>query len=118
MIVQSVDFTAAFNAANSVSYDISQYDFVIAQFVTLTGSTAFRATSDDTGSSTLFGAGDASTATNFYTVQGVNLETGSGATSLASGSGAFRFERVGKFLNFNKTSVTATKVILHLMKIA
>lgn len=118
MIVQSVDFTAAFNASNSVSYDISQYDFVIAQFVTLTGATNFQATSDDTGSSTLFGAGDASTATNFYPAQGLNLATGVGSTSLVSGSGAFRFEKVGKFLNFSKTGVTATKVILYLMKVA
>jgi hypothetical protein len=118
MTVQSVDFTSAFNASNNATFDVSQYDFVVVRLNTVTSTVNFQASVDDTGNSTLFGAGSAETATDFYSVQGVNLATGAGATSLASGSATFRFERVGKFLNFNKTGVTATKVILHLMKIA
>lgn len=116
MSVQIVfDLTADFNADSLVQIDTGGYDYSVVQLVSPTGSVSFKHT-NDSGDVQSVSDGNATSATNFVAVQGVNLADGSGVTSLAA-SGLVRFQSYGRYLQLSGTSVTATKVLVRLYKI-
>lgn len=112
---QYLDWTAQFNADSGINIEIGSWDYVIVQLVSPSGAVTFNSTNDD-GGATGTGYGSSNSATNWVTVQGTNLNSGSAITSIAT-SGLIRFGYVGQFLQLTGSSVTATKVIVRYFKI-
>ena len=112
---QYLDWTAEFNANSGINIEIGSWDYVIVQLVSPSGAVTFNSTNDDGGANGT-GYGSAATATNWVAVQGTNLNTGTGVTSL-NVSGMVRFGYIGQFLQLTGTAVTATKVIVRYFKI-
>jgi hypothetical protein len=116
MISTYIDVTADFNTNNGKVIDISGWDWVVAQFVTPSGTISITA-SNDSGDVTGAIDGNPATATNFNTVQATKLADGTSVTSVAA-SGLYRVGVVGRFLKFGGASAAATKVIVQLAKIS
>jgi len=84
MAVQQVlDITADLNDNTICQLDIGGWDFAVVQLATVVGTWSFF-TTIDSGDITGVSDGSATSATNFIAVQGTNLATGSGVTSLAT----------------------------------
>lgn len=116
MSVQIVlDVTDDFNADSDVKLDTGGFDYAIVQLVSPSGTVSFKH-SNDAGAIQGVSDGSAVSATNFVTLQGTNLASGSGVTSLAA-SGLVRFSYCGQFLQLSGESVTADKVLVRLYKI-
>lgn len=120
MISQIMDCTAAFNADGKIQVDIGGWDFVIAHIIGNSGTVTFKA-SNDAGAVTGTTDGNASTAENFTAIQGTNLATGSGATSIvatvAPGT-LFKFNGVGRFLQLETVGGTVGELYLYCGKVA
>ena len=112
---QYLDWTKEFNDNSGISIEIGSWDYVIVQLVSPSGAVTFNSTNDDGGVEGS-GYGSGNTATNWVTVQGTNLNSGTAITSIAA-SGLIRFGYVGQFLQLTGSSVTATKVIVRYFKI-
>lgn len=114
-VSQILDVTADFNSTNDVKLDIGGWDYAIVQVVNPSGTVDFKTSND---ANAIEGASDGSgvSAINFTAVNGVNLATGSGVTSLAA-SGLVRFGYIGKFLQISGSTVTADKILVRLFKI-
>lgn len=108
-ITNTYDYTNKFNADSGVVIDMGGWDNVTIQLVSPSGAVSFN-TSNDAGAITGVSDGGSASAANFTAIQGTNLATGSGVTSL-NATGSIRFNNVGKFLQLTGSSVTATKVI-------
>jgi hypothetical protein len=116
MSVQIVlDLTADFNADSLVQIDTGGFDYSVVQLVSPSGSVSFKHT-NDSGDVQSVSDGNATAATNFVTLQGVNLADGSTVTSLAT-SGLVRFQSYGRYLQLSGSGVSATKVLVRLYKI-
>ena len=116
MSVQIVlDVTADFNADSSVKLDTGGFDYTIVQVVNPSGTVSFTHT-NDSGDIEGVSDGSAVSSTNYVALQGTNLATGTGVTSLAA-SGLVRFQYYGRYLQFSGTSVTADKILVRLYKI-
>lgn len=116
MAVQIVlDVTADFNADSSVKLDTGGFDYSIVQLVSPSGTVNFTHT-NDSGDVEGVSDGSAVSSANYITLQGTNLATGTGVTSLAA-SGLVRFEHYGRYLQLAGSSVTASKVLVRLFKI-
>jgi hypothetical protein len=116
MSVQIVlDITDDFNVDSEAQLDTGGFDYAIVQLVNPSGTVNFKH-SNDAGAIQGVSDGSAVSATNFIALQGTNLATGTGVTSLAA-SGLVRFSYYGQFLQLSGTSVTATKVLVRLYKI-
>ncbi len=115
MITITQDFTDKFNANSAVNLDISGWDYVVVQFVTPTGTVTFNSTNDG-GAVTGSADPNPESATNWVAVQGKNLNTGSGATTVAASS-IFQFSYIGRFLQLTGTAITVTKLIISFNKI-
>ena len=116
MSVQIVlDLTEDFNANSNVKIDTGGFDYAVVQIVSPSNSVIFKH-SNDSGAIQSVSDGNATSATNFVEVQGVNLADGSGVTSLAV-SGLVRFQSYGRYLQLSGTAATATKVLVRLYKI-
>lgn len=110
-----IDCTSDFNADGRTQLDIGSFDYADVQLVSPTGTVNFENTND---ANAITGVSDGSSvsATNWVSVQGTNLATGTGVTSLAA-SGIVRFQSVATFLRLLGAGVTATKVLVRLYKI-
>jgi hypothetical protein len=108
-ITNTYDYTTQFNANSGVVIDMGGWDNVTVQLVSPSGAVSFN-TTNDAGAITGISDGGAASATNYTAIQGINLATGSGVTSL-NATGSVRFNNVGKYLQLTGSSVTATKVI-------
>jgi hypothetical protein len=115
MITTTFDVTADFNANSAVNLDVSGWDYIIAQFVSPTGTVTFNTTNDG-GEITGAVQGNARSAKNWNLCFGTNVATGVGASTIAASS-MFRFSYVGRFIQFTGTAITATAVIITLSKI-
>lgn len=114
MLAYYQDVTEKFNAGNGFTFDMSNYDYAVLQFVLPTGTINIQATIDG-GASTA--PQDAQTATNFQSVQATNLASGASVTSVAA-AGLYRVGVVGRYVRFGGASAAATKVLLMLAKIS
>lgn len=110
------DVTAEFNANNGFVADASNWDYLIWQFVSPTGTVSVTAT-NDAGSVTGSFDGNSLTATNFSTVSATVLNGGTLATSVAA-TGLYRTSYVGQFVKFGGASAAATKVFIQYHKIS
>lgn len=110
------DFTNEFNAGSGIVIDVSGSDYVVVQFVTPSGALTFNSTLDG-GAVQGVSDGSAATATNFVAVQGINLTTGTGASTIAA-SAIFRFPVIGKYLQITGSAVTAVKVLVQFFRIS
>lgn len=114
-VSQFKDITLEFNAASAAVMDIQGWDWVVVQFVAPSGAVNFTHTNDG-GEVTGSADGNARSAANFVAVQGTDLSTGTAATTTSTGS-LYKFPVIGRFLKLAGSSVTATKILVHLSKI-
>ena len=110
------DVTAEFNANNGYVADASNWDYLIWQFVSPTGTVNITATNDASSVTGSFD-GNSLTANNFIAVSATVVNGGTLATSVAA-SGIFRTSYVGQFVKFGGASAAATKVIIQFHKIS
>lgn len=117
MAVQVVlDITTDLNDNSIWQGDVGGFDYAIVQLVTPTGTFTFNST-NDSGAITKVSDGSAVSAANWIAVQGTNLNTGSGVTTLAT-SGLVRFGYVGRFLQISGAAAAqVTKAFVRLYKI-
>ena len=114
-VQQVIDITADFNSGSLAIIDIGGWDFAVAQFVGTTGTINFLS-SNDSGDITGVSDGSAASAVNFVSIQGTNLTTGSGATSTNAAT-LFKFSGVGRYLEFQGSGSSVTKLLVRLYKI-
>jgi hypothetical protein len=108
-----IDVTSDFNVAGLKNIDVSGWDWVTVQLVGPAAAVTFNGSNDD-GSVTGALQGGPLQATNFTAIQGINLNTGVGATTGAV-AGLWRFPVISRFLQLSGT--TATKILVYLSKI-
>jgi len=116
MISKLIDVTTQFNSNNgNVQLDIGGWDYVVAQFVSPTGTVTFKATND--GDAELgVGDGDAKSAINWNVIQGVNLANTTAAVN-TNATSMFKFNVVGKFIQFESAGQTVGKLLINYSKI-
>jgi len=102
--------------SNSIVLDVSNYDYVVAQFVAPTG-TINITTTNDSGDVQGETDGDASTATNFITTYATKLSTNTAVTAVDA-AGLYKINVAGRYIRFSGASAAATKVIVMLAKIS
>lgn len=110
-----IDYTAQFNVDKKIQLDVSGWDYVLAQFVTPSGTVTFKTTLDG-GAVEGVGQGDAKSATNWLNAQGLNTATNTSAVSTTT-STIFKFNVVGKFLQFESVGQTVAKLLVYYSKI-
>lgn len=109
------DYTLQFNATGVLPLDVSGWDRVVVQIVGTPSATITFQTTNDAGAIQGQTDGNASTATNWLTVQGTDLTSGSSITTAAAAL-IVRFTYIGRFLRLNSTSGTVTKLLVMLNK--
>lgn len=121
MVSIARDFTSEFNSTlfasggSTLNLDTSAFDYVIVQIIGINGAVTFNATMDD--GSTLSSQGNNTTATNWFSIQGTNMNNGATVNN-TSASGLYKFTVPGKFLQLTGTAVTITKLIIYFAKIS
>jgi hypothetical protein len=116
MLAQYLDLTAELAANNEVVIDATNYDYVVAQFVTPTGTIPISSTNDGTYAGV--GATYDTNATNFATIQALALATGTAVTTVAS-AGLYKVNVAGRFIKFGDGSTAAAaKCLVMLAKIS
>ena len=113
-VQQVIDITADLNDNTICQLDIGGWDFAVVQLATVVGTWSFF-TTIDSGDITGVSDGSATSATNFIAVQGTNLATGSGVTSLAT-AGLVKFSGIGRFLKISG-GTSVSKGLVRLYKI-
>lgn len=116
MAVQSViDITADLNSDGRSQLDVGGFDYAEIQLVSPNTTASFEGTSD-AGDIQGVSDGNATSATNWTSLQGTNLATGTGVTSLAT-SGTVKFTAMPRFIRVIGGGLTATKALVRLFKI-
>lgn len=110
-----LDVTTDLNADGRVVIDCGGWDYADVQLVSPTTTVNFENT-NDSGAVTGVSDGSAASATNFVSVQGTNLATGTGVTSL-NASGVVKFNGIARYLRLIGAGVTVTKALVRLYKI-
>lgn len=122
MLAQYLDVSENFvsGATGIATIELSNYDYCVVQFVTLSGAVASFTTTLDSGAIQNVTDGNALNSSNYLDVYGVDLTSATNALakSLASGNGLFRFPVVGRYLRIGGTGCLATKVLVMLTKIS
>jgi len=122
MLAQYLDVSSNFvsGGTGTAIVELSNYDYCVVQFVTLSGATASFKTTLDSGAVEGSTDGNALTANNYLDVYGVDITSSTNALvkSLASGNGIIRFPVVGRYLKIGGTNCLATKVLVMLTKIS
>jgi|ERR1700677_412471 len=121
MIAKHVDFTNQFNLGigtntGLLQIDTSGFDFVIVHFVNLAGAITFSG-SNDGGGITGEAQDNATSATNWVSVQGVNATTGASGTTAATNT-IYKFSSVARYLQFDGTASTTCKILVYFAKIS
>jgi hypothetical protein len=115
MISKLIDVTTEFNANAKVQLDVGGWDYVVAQFVSPSGTVTFKATNDG-GAVLGVSQGDAKSATNWNVIMGLNLATNTTAVN-TNASSLFKFNVVGKFIQFESVGQTVGKLLINYSKI-
>lgn len=115
MISHVLDVTSDFNISSSYIQDLSNWDYAVVQIISPSGAVSFK-TTNDSGYVTGTLPPSPVVPANWLAVQGVDLATGTAATSTSTSTN-YKFGVIGKYLQLTGTSVTATKVIISLNKI-
>ena len=121
MIASHKDFTAQFNqgiggTTGILQVDTSGFDYCIVHFINLSGSITF-AGSNDGGAITGETDNNATSATNWVSVQGVNQTTGAAGTTAATNT-IYKFSSVARYLQFTGTASATCKILVYFAKIA
>jgi len=121
MIAVHKDMTAQFNlgiGSNTglLQVDTSGFDYVIVHFVNLGGTVTFSG-SNDGGGITGETDGNATSAINWVSIQGINATTGAAGTTAASGT-IYKFSSVARYLQFDGTASTSCKILVYFAKIS
>jgi hypothetical protein len=114
-VQQVVDVTADINADGRAIIDIGGFDFAEVQLVS-PNTTATFAGSNDSGDVQGVSDGSAASATNFTTIQGTDLSSGSAVSTLAT-SGIVKFSNAARYLRIMGPGLTTTKALVRLYKI-
>ena len=115
MISKIEDVTTEFNANSGYIQDLSGWDYAVVQIISPSGAVSFK-TTNDSGYTTGVIPPSPVVPANWLAVQGVDLATGTAATSTSTSTN-YKFNVIGKYLQLTGSSVTATKVIISLNKI-
>jgi len=115
MISKLIDVTTEFNANAKVQLDIGGWDYLVAQFVSPTGTVTFKATNDG-GAVLGLSPGDAESAINWNVIQGLNLAANTSAVN-TNATSMFKFNVVGKFIQFESVGQTVGKLLINYSKI-
>jgi hypothetical protein len=117
MVNNYQDLTLKYNATGTIQVDTSNYDYVLVQIVTPSGTVNFASTNDP-GAITGVTDGNATSALNFVSCQGTNQTSGSAETSTAAANSIHKFSTVGRFLQISGgAGATAAKVYVEYTKI-
>lgn len=100
---------------SSIVIDVSSYTYVVAQFITPSGTINITST-NDSGDVTGVTDGGANTAANFATIQAIKLSDGTAVTTITD-AGLYKINVAGRYLKFGGTSAAATKVVIMLASI-
>ena len=110
------DYIQPVFVSNAFVIDVSNYDYVVAQFVTPTGTISITST-NDSGDEEGVTDGNAATATNFTAVYATKLSTNTAVTAVDA-AGLYKVNVAGRYLKFGGTSAAADKIIVMLAKIS
>lgn len=113
---QRLDITGDLNNNSIVQLDIGGWDYAVVQLVSPTGTVTFSSTIDS-GAIEGVSDGSAVSATNWIVTQGVNINSGTAVSTLAT-SGAVRFQGIGQFLQIAGNGISVTKAFVRLYKIS
>jgi len=116
MISRLVDVTSDFNANAKVQLDVGEWDYVVAQFISPTGTVTFKATNDG-GAIEGISYGDSKSAINWNVINGLNLATNTSAVN-TNATSLFKFNVVGKFIQFESAGQTVGKLLIQYAKIS
>ena len=114
MVNNYQDLTLQYNANGKIQIDTSNYDQVLVQIVTPSGTVSFAST-NDAGAITGITDGNALSALNFVACQGTNQTNGTAETSTASANSVHKFSTVGRFLQLS--GGTVGKILVEYTKI-
>lgn len=107
------EFTTEFNATGKLNLDVSGWDSIVVQFVTPAAAVTFNGTNDG-GAQTGITDGNAKSATGWTVIQGVDIATGTAATTTSTSS-TYKFTAFPRFIQLSGT--TAAKIIVEFNKI-
>ena len=110
------DYIQPVFVSNAFTIDVSNYDYVVAQFVTPTGTISITST-NDSGDEEGVTDGNATTATNFTAVYATKLSSNTAVTAVDA-AGLYKINVAGRYLKFGGTSAAAAKIIVMLAKIS
>lgn len=121
MIASHRDLTNQFNlgvggTTGILQVDTSGFDYCIVHFVNLAGTITFTG-SNDGGGVQNESDGNAYSAQNFVSVQGVNATTGASGTTAATNT-IYKFSSVARYLKFAGTASTTCKILVYFAKIS
>lgn len=116
MITTTQDFTAQYTLTKTLNLDLSGWDYAIIQIESGSAAINFN-TTNDSGAQTGITDGNASTATAWQPVQGINLATGTGAVASVAGSTLWRFQYIGRFLQLTSATATVSRLLVLFSKI-
>lgn len=121
MLAQYLDLTEQFLSQenNIVTFEVSNYDYVLAQFVGLSLGIDFYSTIDG-GAVEGVTDGSVLTADNFQYINGTNLSDNTQSQFIIGESGIYRFDVVGRYIRFQvRTDVgpSVDKLLIMLAKI-
>lgn len=122
MLAQYLDLTEQFLSQenNIVTFEVSNYDYVFAQFVGLSLGIDFYSTIDG-GAVEGVTDGSVLTADNFQYINGTNLSDNTQSQFIIGESGIYRFDVVGRYIRFQvRTDVgpSVDKLLVMLAKIS
>ena len=102
--------------SNAFVLDVSGWDYVVAQFVSPSGTISITGT-NDSGDVEGETDGDASTAANFTAISATKLLDNTVVTAVAA-AGLYKISSSCRFVKFGGASAAATKIIVMLAKIS
>ena len=113
-----LDVTSDIAADGRCTVDVGGFDYFIVQLVAPNATANFQNT-NDSGDVLGVSEGSAASATNFATLQGTDLSTGSGVTSVAAGASStlVRFSYAGRYFRITGAGLNPTKTLIRLFKI-
>lgn len=112
-----LDVTSDIAADGRCTVDVGGFDYFIVQLITINTTANFQHTIDS-GDVLGVSEGSAASAANFVTLQGTDLSSGTGVTSLAGGAGGIvRFSYAGRYFRITGGGLNPTKALIRLFKI-
>ena len=107
-----LDVTNEFNTNNGVKLDVSEWESATCCFVAPSGTISITGTNDG-GAIEGVTDGNATSSTNYSTIQAINLATGTAVTSVST-AGNYKITVGTKYIQLGGASAAATKVLVQL----